>query len=49
MSLIKSVATVGGFTMISRVLGFIRDILMASVLGAGPVADVFLPVTALVS
>ena len=42
MSLIKSVATVGGFTMISRVLGFIRDILMASVLGAGPVADVFL-------
>ncbi|MEX0582207.1 MAG: murein biosynthesis integral membrane protein MurJ [Sneathiella sp.] len=42
MSLIKSVATVGGFTMISRVLGFLRDILMASVLGAGPVADVFL-------
>ncbi|WP_340148780.1 murein biosynthesis integral membrane protein MurJ [uncultured Sneathiella sp.] len=42
MNLIKSVATVGGFTMISRVLGFLRDILMASVLGAGPVADVFL-------
>ncbi|WP_288905032.1 murein biosynthesis integral membrane protein MurJ [uncultured Sneathiella sp.] len=41
MSLIKSVATVGGFTMISRVLGFLRDILMASVLGAGPVADAF--------
>jgi putative peptidoglycan lipid II flippase len=41
MSLIKSVATVGGFTMISRVLGFVRDILMASVLGAGPVADAF--------
>ena len=42
MNLIKSVATVGGYTMISRVLGFLRDILMASVLGAGPVADVFL-------
>ncbi len=41
MSLIKSVATVGGYTMISRVLGFLRDILMASVLGAGPVADAF--------
>lgn len=41
MSLFKSVATVGGFTMISRVLGFIRDILIASVLGAGPVSDAF--------
>lgn len=41
MSLLKSVATVGGYTMISRVLGFLRDILMASILGAGPVADAF--------
>lgn len=41
MSLIKSVATVGGYTMVSRVLGFLRDILMATVLGAGPVADAF--------
>jgi len=41
MSLIKSVATVGGYTMISRVLGFLRDILLATVLGAGPVADAF--------
>lgn len=41
MSLIKSVATVSGFTMISRILGFVRDILIASVLGAGPVSDAF--------
>nr|WP_240969501.1 murein biosynthesis integral membrane protein MurJ [Sneathiella limimaris] len=37
----KSVATVGGFTMASRILGFIRDILIATVLGAGPVSDAF--------
>jgi putative peptidoglycan lipid II flippase len=41
MSLIRSAATVGGFTMASRVLGFVRDVLMASVLGSGPVADAF--------
>ncbi len=41
MSLFKSVVTVGGFTMISRVLGFIRDILIAVVLGAGPISDAF--------
>jgi putative peptidoglycan lipid II flippase len=39
--LLKAIATVGGFTMISRVLGFVRDVLLASVLGAGPVADAF--------
>lgn len=41
MSLLKSVATVSGYTMISRILGFIRDILIANFLGAGPVADAF--------
>jgi putative peptidoglycan lipid II flippase len=41
MSLLRSVATVGGYTMISRVLGFMRDILMATAIGAGPVADAF--------
>ena len=41
MALLRSVATVGGYTMISRVLGFIRDILIAALLGAGPVADAF--------
>ena len=41
MSLIRAVSTVGGLTMVSRVLGFVRDILMASVLGAGWIADCF--------
>ena len=35
------IATVGGWTMASRVLGFLRDILIARVLGAGLEADAF--------
>lgn len=34
--------TVGMWTMLSRVLGFLRDILFAAFLGAGPVAEAFL-------
>ncbi|MFO1112732.1 MAG: murein biosynthesis integral membrane protein MurJ [Rhodospirillales bacterium] len=41
MSLFRSIATIGGLTMVSRVLGFARDTLMAALLGAGPVADAF--------
>ncbi|WP_119388760.1 murein biosynthesis integral membrane protein MurJ [Taklimakanibacter lacteus] len=41
MTLLKSAATVGGLTLVSRVAGFIRDILTASVLGTGPVAQAF--------
>ncbi len=41
MALIRFAATVGGYTMLSRVLGFVRDILIAAVLGTGPVADAF--------
>ncbi len=41
MTLLRSIATIGGFTMISRIIGFVRDILIAAVLGAGPVADAF--------
>jgi putative peptidoglycan lipid II flippase len=41
MNLVKAMATVGGLTGISRIAGFIRDILTASILGAGPVADAF--------
>ena len=41
MALLRPVATIGGYTMASRVLGFIRDILTAAFLGAGPVADAF--------
>ena len=41
MNLFRAFATVGGYTMLSRVLGFVRDILIAGTLGAGPVADAF--------
>jgi putative peptidoglycan lipid II flippase len=41
MALIRSIATVSGFTLLSRVLGFARDVLMAAILGAGPAADAF--------
>ena len=41
MALARFAATVGGYTLASRVLGLVRDILMAAVLGAGPVADAF--------
>ncbi len=39
MSLVKNVGTIGGLTMVSRVFGFARDMLLARVLGAGGVAD----------
>ncbi|RVU36315.1 murein biosynthesis integral membrane protein MurJ [Hwanghaeella grinnelliae] len=41
MQLVRSIATVGGWTMTSRVLGFVRDVLIAQILGAGMVADAF--------
>ena len=41
MALLRSIATVGGYTLISRFLGFARDILIAATLGAGPIADAF--------
>ncbi|MGE0716010.1 MAG: murein biosynthesis integral membrane protein MurJ [Alphaproteobacteria bacterium] len=41
MALLRSAATVGGYTAISRVLGFVREVLTAAFLGAGPVADAF--------
>src|ERR1700726_4964777 len=41
MALLRSVATIGSYTLLSRVLGFIRDVLTAAILGAGPVADAF--------
>ena len=41
MALMRSIATVGGWTMVSRVLGFARDAMMAGVLGAGPAAEAF--------
>lgn len=41
MKLYRAFATVGGLTMLSRVLGFTRDILIANVLGTGLVAEAF--------
>jgi putative peptidoglycan lipid II flippase len=39
--LLRSFATVGGWTLASRALGFVRDILIARYLGTGPVAEAF--------
>ena len=39
--MINRILTVGGFTLLSRVTGFIRDIILAAILGAGPQADAF--------
>ncbi len=41
MALLRSVATIGGYTLLSRILGFLRDVLVAAYVGAGPVADAF--------
>jgi putative peptidoglycan lipid II flippase len=41
MALLRSVATVGSYTLVSRIFGFLRDILTAALLGAGPAADAF--------
>lgn len=42
MSLIRSTGTIGGLTLVSRILGFVRDMLMARFVGAGFAADAFL-------
>jgi putative peptidoglycan lipid II flippase len=39
--MIRRIATVGGLTLVSRLTGFVRDVVMAAVLGAGPLADAF--------
>ncbi len=41
MTLYRSFATVGGLTMLSRILGFMRDIMLAGLMGTGPVAEAF--------
>ncbi|MEK6746210.1 MAG: murein biosynthesis integral membrane protein MurJ [Pseudomonadota bacterium] len=41
MSLVKSTATIGGYTLLSRVLGFVRDVTIASSLGASFLSDAF--------
>ena len=42
MNLIKAVGTIGGLTMVSRVLGFARDMIGSRVLGASHANDAFL-------
>ncbi|MCO8145239.1 murein biosynthesis integral membrane protein MurJ [Rhodovulum tesquicola] len=40
--LVAGFVTVGVWTFVSRIMGFVRDILIAAYLGAGPVAEAFL-------
>jgi putative peptidoglycan lipid II flippase len=42
MSLIRASATIGSLTLVSRLLGFVRDMMMATFLGAGMLSDAFL-------
>ncbi|MCQ2740730.1 MAG: murein biosynthesis integral membrane protein MurJ [Alphaproteobacteria bacterium] len=41
MNLFKSIATFGGFTLLSRITGFLRDMVLANFLGAGVLSDAF--------
>ncbi len=41
MNLLKALATVGSMTMISRILGFVRDLVIARMFGAGMATDAF--------
>jgi putative peptidoglycan lipid II flippase len=39
--MLRAILSVGGWTLLSRITGFLRDIVMAAVLGAGGLMDVF--------
>lgn len=41
MSLGRAVATVGSFTLLSRLVGFARDVVLSAMLGSGAMADAF--------
>lgn len=41
MNLLKALATISGLTLVSRILAFIRDVLIARVFGAGMATDAF--------
>ncbi len=41
MNLVKSTGTIGGLTMVSRIAGFAREMLMSRILGAGIYTDAF--------
>lgn len=42
MRIIRAIATVGGFTGVSRIFGLVRESLMSHIIGASPVTDAFL-------
>ena len=42
MNLVRAIASIGGLTLVSRVLGMVRDMLMARYVGAGLASDAFL-------
>ena len=37
----RKILSVGGWTLVSRLTGFIRDVVLAAIMGVGPVADAF--------
>jgi len=41
MNLLKALATVSGLTLLSRILAFMRDVLIARIFGAGMATDAF--------
>ena len=41
MNLLKALATVSSMTLVSRILGFVRDLVIARVFGAGLATDAF--------
>jgi len=42
MNLMKAIGTIGGLTMVSRVFGFAREMMMSRIMGASSAADAFL-------
>ncbi|HEU5047503.1 MAG TPA: murein biosynthesis integral membrane protein MurJ [Rickettsiales bacterium] len=42
MSLVRASATIGSLTLVSRIFGFVRDMMIASMLGAGIMSDAFI-------
>ena len=41
MNLLRALATVSGMTLLSRILGFVRDLVIARAFGAGMATDAF--------
>ena len=42
MNLLKAGGTIGGLTMVSRIIGFAREMIFARVMGASAAAEVFI-------